>query len=454
MEMKNKLFTKDFTWGVATSSYQIEGAHNIDGKGASVWDVFSHMPGKVKNGDHGNIACDHYNKYKEDVQLLKNLSVSAYRFSVSWPRVIPTGFLKKPNMKGLDFYSRLIDELLQNDITPFLTLNHWDIPQGLEDIGGWPARDLIHHFSDFANLMSEKLGDRVKHWITHNEPWCTSYKGYIDGEFPPGIKNDYSKFFSTSHHLLLSHGMSIPIIRENSKNCQIGITLNLCPAEPASPSKEDKEATIEFDGRFNRMFLDPLYLGLYPKDIINGFLNNNLLNEKDLHIISNGDLNKIQTKTDFLGINYYSRAIIRSSKIKESDNEPKNVILGEKTDFDWEVHPKSFYNLLKRVDNDYKAQKIYITENGCSYNIGPNKVGEIDDENRIKFYESHLKYLSKAIQEGIPCKGYFGWSLMDNFEWAEGYGQRFGMTWVDFKTLKRTPKKSYKWYKKFIEENK
>ena len=450
---ENKTFPRDFKWGTATSSYQIEGAPTAGGKGPSVWDFFSHIEGKIKNGDTGDTACDHYHLWRDDIELLKELGVNAYRFSISWPRIFPTGKENEPNQIGLDFYSRLVDTLLENQITPFITLNHWDIPQGLEDIGGWPERDIVHEFVKYSYHVSKHLGDRVRNWITHNEPWCVSYLGYIEGHKPPGLINKWSKSLATAHHLLLSHGMAIPEIRNNSKQSEIGITLNLNTAIPASGSTYDEDACRFFDGQFNRLYLNPLYNNEYPDDVFEYLKTKSLISESDLNFIKQGDLNIISTKTDFLGVNYYSRAVIRNEEIDEKKNLPRNVEMGPKTDFGWEIYPPGIYDLLMRLKKEYKVQNIYITENGCSYSDGPNSEGKINDKRRIEYYRSHLTELKRAIEDGVPCSGYFAWSLMDNFEWAQGFSQRFGLIWVDFETLERIPKDSYYWYKKYISAN-
>ena len=450
---ENKTFPRDFKWGTATSSYQIEGAPTAGGKGPSVWDSFSHIEGKIKNGDTGDTACDHYHLWRDDIELLKKLGVNAYRFSISWPRIFPTGKENEPNQIGLDFYSRLVDTLLENKITPFITLNHWDIPQGLANIGGWPERDIVHEFVKYSYHVSKHLSDRVRNWITHNEPWCVSYLGYIEGHKPPGPINKWSKSLATAHHLLLSHGMAIPEIRNNSKQSEIGITLNLNTAIPASGSTYDEDACKFFDGQFNRLYLNPLYNNEYPDDVFEYLKTKSLISESDLNFIKQGDLNIISTKTDFLGVNYYSRAVIRNEEIDEKNNLPRNVDMGPKTDFGWEIYPPGIYDLLMRLKNEYKVQNIYITENGCSYGDGPNSEGKINDKRRIEYYRSHLTELKRAIEDGAPCNGYFAWSLMDNFEWAQGFSQRFGLIWVDFETLERIPKDSYYWYKKYISAN-
>ena len=450
---KPKSFSDNFIWGVATSSYQIEGARDVDGKGPSVWDTFSHTPGKIKNNDNGDIACDHYHLWPQDIELMKELGVNAYRFSISWPRIFPTGLEDKPNQAGLDFYERLIDTLLKNNITPFITLNHWDMPQGLEDKGGWPNRDTAEQFVKYTHHTSRIFGDRVKHWITHNEPWCISYLGYIIGRKPPGLVNAWSKSLATTHHLLLSNGMAINEIKRNSRDSESGITLNLNTAIPASESSYDSDACELYDSQFNRLYLDPLYKSKYPNKLFTHLLSKGLITESDLDFIMGNDLSIISTEMDFLGVNYYSRAVGRDEDISDKKNLPQNIKMGPSTDFGWEVYPKGIYDLMMRLKNDYNVPKIYITENGCSYGDSPNESGIINDQKRIDYYSSHLKELKKAIHDGAPCEGYFAWSLMDNFEWAEGYSQRFGLVWVDFNSLSRIPKDSFYWYKNYISAN-
>jgi beta-glucosidase len=440
----------DFIWGVATSSYQIEGAHNIDGRGPSVWDVFSHTEGKVNNNDNGDIACDHYHLWEQDIELMKDLGVNSYRFSIAWPRIFPKGTENIVNQKGLDFYDRLVDLLLENNIRPFVTLNHWDMPQGLEDIGGWTNRNVVEEFVKYGYHVSNQLGDRVADWITHNEPWCISYLGYIEGRKPPGLKNKWAKSLTVAHHLLVSHGSVIPEIRKNVENAKVGITLNLNTAIPASDSIHDREACDFYDAQFNRLFLDPLYNEAYPEILFDELQRKKLISADDLSFIKDGDLKTISTSTDFLGVNYYSRAVVRNEEIEEKQNSPTNVEMGPKTDFGWEIHSPGIYDLLMRLHNDYRVNEMLITENGCSYGDSPDEDKRIRDTRRIEYHRSHIDQVLNAIDSGAPCTGYFAWSLMDNFEWAEGYNQRFGLIWVDFETLERIPKDSFHWYKNFI----
>jgi beta-glucosidase len=433
-------FPKNFVWGAATSSFQIEGATTTDGRGLSIWDTFAATPGKTRNGDTGEPGCDHYNRYKTDLDLMKDLNLEAYRFSTAWSRVLPTG-RGQVNEKGLGFYERLVDGLLERDITPWLTLYHWDLPQALEDLGGWSARDTVHAFEEYAHVMSERLGDRVKHWITHNEPWCTAYLGYQTGYFAPGIQ-DTKRAIQASHHLLLSHGLSVPIIRANSSNANVGITLNLWPVHAASDSSEDQAAAKRLDGLSNRWYLDPLYGRGYPQDILDIY-------GEDAPEIQTGDLAKIAVETDFIGVNYYIRHLV-----KHSDNAAQGHLEFvksdlERTDFDWEIYPQGLAELALRLGTEYQAKEVYITESGACYNDTMID-GQVNDEKRRKYLELHLEASSEAIKQGAPLMGYFAWSLMDNFEWAEGYARRFGIVHVDFETQVRTIKSSGRFYQNFL----
>lgn len=449
---KNLDFPKEFLWGVATSSYQIEGASESDGKAPSIWDTFTQIPGKIKNGDTGDIACDHYTRWREDIKLMKDLGVEAYRFSIAWSRILPNGNEGSINPKGLDFYENLVDALLEENITPFITLYHWDLPQALYELGGWPERFIVESFAKYADVVSARLGDRVKNWITHNEPWVVSTHGYLNGCHAPGHKN-WKEALSTAHHLLLSHGMAVKAIRSNASDAKVGITLNLCPAIPASNSPEDLQATRIFDGEFNRWYLDPLLKGRYPEDIVNNHIKKDRVSESDFDFVKSGDLAVISEPIDFLGVNYYSRGIIRSDEIPENKNAKPVVFCGEKTDIGWEIHADSLYELLLRLKSEYPVKSIYITENGAAYNIGPDKDGIISDQKRIQYLKEHLTAAHRAINDGAILDGYFAWTLMDNFEWAEGYSQKFGLVWMEPETLNRIKKDSFHWYQKTIHEN-
>jgi beta-glucosidase len=442
-------FPDGFLWGTATSSYQIEGAWDADDKGESIWDRFSHSPGKIENNDNGDVANDHYHRWPEDVALMKELGLQAYRFSISWPRILPSG-RGKVSQAGLDFYSRLVDGLLAANITPFVTLYHWDLPQVLQDEGGWPLRSTAEAFVEYADVVSRHLGDRVKNWITHNEPWVVAFMGYGMGAHAPGLK-DFGTAVTASHHLLLSHGWSVPVIRQNSPQAQVGITLNLTPQVPASPSAADYQAARYGDGFLNRWFLDPLYGRHYPADMVQTYKDRGHL-PNGLDFVQEGDLETISVKTDFLGVNYYSRGIARNQEA--ADNLPQVVFRSDDiTEMGWEVYAPGLSDLLNRIHFDYRVPKIYITENGASYSDGPDGNGRITDTRRLNYLRDHFTAAHKAMQNGVPLAGYFVWSFMDNFEWAFGYRQRFGIVWVDFATQERLPKDSALWYKQVIAQN-
>ncbi|MCP3100525.1 GH1 family beta-glucosidase [Myxococcus sp. K15C18031901] len=445
-------FPHDFVWGVATSSYQIEGAVDEDGRGESIWDRFSATPGKIADGTSGEVACDHYHRWREDVELMRWMGLKAYRFSIAWPRILPLG-RGRVNPAGLDFYSRLVDGLLEARIEPVVTLYHWDLPQVLQDQGGWASRDTVGAFVEYADIVSQKLGDRVKRWITHNEPWCISVLGYANGEHAPGIK-DWSQALAAAHHTLLSHGQAVPVIRSNVRDAEVGITLNLVPAEPASPSLEDLDACRSFDGGFNRWYLDPLYGRGYPKDVVADHVAAGRLKSDVLPFVREGDLADMATPIDFLGVNYYNRAVLRSDRIPESQNAPRTVhVSDDKTDMDWEVYASGLTRLLVRLHQDYAPGRLYVTENGAAYATGPDADGRVRDTKRVHYLRTHLEASLEAIQQGVPLHGYFAWSLMDNFEWAWGYQKRFGMVYVDYATQKRIPKDSAHLYRAVVAQN-
>jgi beta-glucosidase len=444
-------FPKDFMWGVATSAYQIEGAWDEAGRGESIWDRFSHTPGKIEDGSTGDIACDHYHRWPEDIALMKSLNIQAYRFSIAWPRILPQG-RGQVNRAGLDFYSRLVDGLLAAGIEPFVTLYHWDLPQALQDQGGWPVRATAQAFVEYADVVSRHLGDRVSHWITHNEPWCISFLSHQIGEHAPGWQ-DWPASLRVAHHILLSHGWAVPVIRSNSPQAQVGITLNFTPADPASASAADWQAWRYHDGYAQRWFLDPLFGRHYPADMTADFAALGYL-PNALSFVKEGDLAAISTQTDFLGVNYYTRVVVRNQK--EANNLPQTTFpapRSEWTEMNWEVYPDGLYQLLNRLHFEYRPPKIYITENGASYSAGPDSAGRINDLRRQTYLRDHLAAAQRAIQNGVPLAGYFAWSLMDNFEWAKGYSQRFGLVWVDYQTQRRIPKDSALWYKAVIAQN-
>jgi beta-glucosidase len=451
--MANKItFPENFLWGTATASYQIEGAWNKHGKGESTWDRFTHTPGHIKNNDTGDVADDHYRLWKKDIGLMKKIGLKAYRFSVSWPRVLPAG-RGKVNQKGLDFYSKLVDGLLDANIVPFITLDHWDLPQRLEEEGGWVPRSTVEAFVEYADLMSRTLGDRVKNWITHNEPAVVAWMGYGTGQHAPGLK-DYSLAMPVAHHLLLSHGWAVPVIRRNSPNAEVGITLNIAWGTAASNSRVDLNAVRADDGQWFRWFADPVYGRGYPSDVVLDFEKKDAL-PNGMNFVQDGDMDVIATPTDFLGLNYYSRHVYR---VNTPDNDPQLIFAKPKTpenwtEMGWEIHPDGLTGILGRAYFNYQPRKVYITENGASYSTPPDEKGNVPDEHRVNYLRTHFAAAHRAIQAGVPLAGYFVWSLLDNFEWSHGYSQRFGIVWVDYETQKRILKDSAKWYKGVIKKN-
>jgi len=444
-------FPENFVWGAATASYQIEGAWDAHGKGESIWDRFSHTPGKVDKGDTGDVANDHYHLWRKDIGIMKKLGLKAYRFSTAWPRILPKG-RGKVNQKGLDFYSKLVDGLLAANITPFVTLYHWDLPQTLEDEGGWVARSTAEAFVEYTEAISKALGDRVKNWITFNEPACSAWLGYDNGEHAPGIK-DLSKAIPASHHLLLAHGWAVPVIRRNSMGAEVGMALNSNWNVAASNSVMDLNAVRHGEGKWVRWFSDPVYGRGYPADIVADFQRQDALPNMDF--IKNGDMQAISAPMDFLGVNYYNRGLVR---VNDPKNEPQKIFSLPKTaenwtEMDWENYPDGLTNVLSRYYFHYQPLKMYVTENGASYSTPPDANGNVPDELRTQYYRTHIAAAHRALQAGVPLAGYFAWSLMDNFEWAKGYAQRFGIVWVDFNTQERIIKDSAKWYKGVIKKN-
>jgi len=430
-----------FTWGVATSSYQIEGAATAGGRGPSIWDTFSRVPGAVINGDSGDVACDHYHRYNEDLDLIKWLGVNAYRFSIAWPRIFPQG-AGSPNQAGIDFYDRLIDGALERGITPWPTLYHWDLPQALEDKGGWNSRATSERFAEYAHLMAEKFGDRVKNWTTLNEPFCSAWLGYLYGVMAPGIK-DLQTAINASHHLLLGHGLATQAIRSVASDLRVGIVLNLTPAIPLN--ENDELAAKYADGFDNRWYADPVFKGSYPQDIVEGF-------GKEVPIHA-GDMQSISAPLDFLGINFYTRQTVTlDESAKPLPYRPVMVDGVERTAMGWEVHPESLTNIIMRVYRDYAPKEIYITENGSAWDDSVIN-DKVDDPRRVSYLERHLDAMLAAKAQGAPVNGYFAWSLMDNFEWAFGYSKRFGIVYVDYETQKRIPKSSAYYYRERIKNS-
>ncbi len=438
-------FPKGFLWGTATSAYQIEGAWNEDGKGLSILDTFYAQGGRSYKDQTGNIANDHYHRMPEDVQLMADMGLKAYRFSISWARVLPDG-KGKPNQAGLDFYDRLIDALLARNIQPIATLFHYDLPLALHEKGGWTNRETADHFKEYAALLAQHYGDRVPYWITHNEPFVTAIGGYFTGELAPGIQDPFAAFQAV-HTLLLSHGRAVKALRSCSKkDAQIGIALNLSPVHAASGSEQDKLAAKRFDGLLNRMFLDPILTGKYPVDMLE-------LLQPLLPELQPDDLQVIHAPIDFLGINYYSRAVIKHDPdvpfLEASETHPQ----GNDYSMMWEVYPQGISELVERVNSDYSPVKIFITENGVPVPDDIDFDGKIRDSRRIAYLHDHLIQVCDLIKKNIPIMGYLVWSFMDNFEWAKGYHMRFGIVYVDFETQERIVKESGKWYSQVIRSN-
>ena len=442
--MATRAFPAGFLWGVATSAPQIEGGFAAAGRGESIWDRFAATPGRIADGSNATIACDHYHRWPEDVRLLQWLGVGAYRFSVAWPRVLPAG-RGAVNAAGLDFYDGLVDALLDVGIQPFVTLYHWDLPQALQETGGWAARGTAEAFAEYAAVVANRLGDRVHHWITHNEPWCVSVLGHEAGEHAPGHR-DPAETLRVAHHVLLSHAWAANAVRQNAPGSEVGITLNLTPGVPASESDADRLAAQRFDGMFNRWFLDPLFRGSYPADTVADRVRRGHLVDTDLPFVQDGDLEAIATPMDFLGINYYSRVIVRA----DAEGDPVAVPLHpqtKRTEMGWEIFPHGLHELLVRIWREYRPPKIYITENGAAFADQVDPGGRVPDARRIEFLRGHFTAAHRALADGVPLHGYFVWSLLDNFEWAHGYAKRFGLYWVDFATQQRIAKESAFWYR-------
>lgn len=448
-------FPADFVWGAATSSYQIEGAWDEDGKGESIWDRFSHTPGRIKDGDTGDVACDHYHRWAEDVALMETLGLHAYRFSVSWPRVLPAG-RGAVNPAGLDFYDRLVDGLLEAGIEPFVTLYHWDLPQALQDEGGWPVRTTAEAFVEYADVLSRRLGDRVTHWITHNEPAVTVYMAHLYGQHAPGVQ-DMATALRVSHHLLLSHGWAVEVLRRNSPSAEVGVTLNVNYTVPASPSPADADLARRHDGMWYRWFLDPLAGRPYPADVVADCVAAGVEPLAELGVVQPGDMETIAAPIDLMGLNYYRREVFRDETA--AGNLPRVVFEwpqsgADWTEMGWEIYPEGLYHVLMRLHHEYQMPKLYVTENGCSFSDGPGEDGRVHDQRRTDYLARHFAAAARAIEHGAPLAGYFVWSLLDNFEWAHGYSQRFGVIWVDFETGERIPKDSAWWYQRFIKDSK
>ncbi|MFI0407699.1 GH1 family beta-glucosidase [Actinomadura sp. 3N508] len=452
------LFPTGFRWGAATAAYQIEGAADEGGRGPSIWDTFARTPGKVLGGDTGDVAVDHYHRFRDDVALMAGLGLTSYRFSISWPRVQPAGS-GAFNQEGVDFYGRLVDALLDAGIEPWPTLYHWDLPQPLEDKGGWPERDTAHRFAEYAAHVHAALGDRVRHWTTVNEPWCAAFLGYASGEHAPG-RRDAAASLHAAHHLMLGHGLAVEAMRAHAPGNRFGAAVNLYAVTPATDDPADMDAARRVDGLQNRLLLDPLLLGHYPWDVLADTSGHGFEPPAE-------DLAVIRQPLDQLGINYYSRHTVagtpgeaaQTASSPFSSHSPwvgsghvRFVPSGRPvTGMGWDIDAGGLHEVLTRLHREYPSVPLYITENGAGYDEEPDENGAIGDADRIAYLDAHLRACHDAISDGVPLRGYFTWSLLDNFEWAWGYAKRFGLVHVDYATQRRTPKDSARWYAGVIE---
>ena len=455
-EASSLKFPDGFLWGAATASYQIEGAVTEDGRGTSIWDTFSHTPGKTFHGDTGDVATDSYHRYPEDIAMLRRLGVGAYRFSLAWPRIQADG--RKPvNQAGIDYYNRVVDALLEAGITPVVTLYHWDLPQALQDVGGWANRDTAEAFADFTTVAAEALGDRVHRWVTLNEPWVSAHVGYRDGRHAPGIA-DPAQAVAANHHLLLAHGLAVRAIRESSPSpAQVGITLNLGCIRPASPEAADKARELET--RQNGCYLGPLFSGAYPRELGPDFSPAAVDG-----LVHDGDLDVIGAPVDFLGVNYYAPNYVgvraADGELRRGESPHEEGFVGVQpeglpiTAMNWLAEPSSLHELLTRVVKPVVGGlPVYITENGSAWHDYVTPEQAIEDEERQEYLRGHLAAVHQAIADGVNVRGYFAWSLLDNFEWAEGYAMRFGLVFVDFGTQKRILKRSGELYGRIVRAN-
>lgn len=463
-------FPAGFLWGAATASYQIEGAATEDGRSASVWDTFARVPGAVVGGDNGDVACDHYHRMPQDVALMRELGLASYRFSVSWPRVRPDGGAVE--QRGLDFYRRLVDELNDAGITPWLTLYHWDLPQALEDAGGWTNRDTAYRFAEYAATVHDAIGDRVPVWTTLNEPWCSAFLGYTGGQHAPGRREGVAGLVA-AHHLLLGHGLVVDELRRGGADNELGITLNFTVADPHDPADEtDRDAARRIDALHNRVFLDPVFRGEYPADLLEDTAHLPWQGRPWTDVVHDGDLALVSTPIDALGVNYYKgdsvsgrpHAATTGADAAHAERATSTPFVGcdditfpsrglPVTDMGWEVQPEGLTRLLTRLADEYDVPPMYITENGAAYADEVSADGRVHDPERIGYVADHLRAVHTAIEQGADVRGYFCWSLMDNFEWAYGYAKRFGLVHVDYASLERTPKDSAWWYAEVAARN-
>ena len=446
--MSTYKFPEGFVWGTATASYQVEGAVREDGRGESIWDRYCHIPGNVANGDTGDRACDHYHRYREDIKLMKDMGIRAYRFSIAWPRIFPQG-RGTVNEKGLDFYSDLVDELRAAGIEPYVTLYHWDLPQALQDIGGWTNPDMTVYFLEFSRAVFDRLGDRVSHWITLNEPYCAAMLGYSEGRQAPGIR-DFSAALSAAYHLYVAHGLVVREFRNRGMEGEIGITLNLMGRRPLTDSSRDREAAVRADGYLNRWFLDPVVKGSYPEDMKELYRSKGVV----LPDFKEEELALISQPLDFIGLNYYNDFYVEADErawpLGFAIRNPEHIPV---TDRNWPITEDGLEHMLLRMKDEYGIRKIIITENGASYHDAVSLDHKVEDGARKDYLRRHLTALHSAMEKGAPVTGYFMWSFCDNFEWSFGYGSRFGIVYIDFATQERIIKDSGRWYSRVIAEN-
>ncbi|MFI0166322.1 GH1 family beta-glucosidase [Streptomyces sp. NPDC017095] len=448
-------FPPGFVFGAATAAFQIEGAADEDGRGPSIWDTFARRPGAIVGGDTGDVACDHYHRYREDIALLKELGVGSYRFSVSWARVQPTG-AGSGNKAGLDFYDRLVDGLLEAGIEPAVTLYHWDLPQELEDKGGWRHRDTAYRFADYTRLVADSLADRVPRWITLNEPWCSAFLGYANGLHAPGAREG-TPALAAAHHLLLGHGLALPVLRDAGVR-EAGIALNLDRVVPATSGPRDVAAALRAETQRNLIWTEPLLKGRYPESEDDTWAE--LLHDRSFRRA--GDLDVISAPLDFLGINYYTPSVVRDAPYRDpdpltrqaDDNRFEGIGMPQArhTAMDWPVAPHTLRELLAGLKERYgdALPPVHITENGSAEHDLPEPDGTVRDTDRISYLDGHLRSVAAALADGVDVRGYYVWSLLDNFEWAYGYSKRFGLVYVDYATQRRLPKDSYHWYRELI----
>ena len=439
-------FPADFRWGVATAAYQIEGGASEGGRGASIWDTFSHTPGLVLNGDNGDIAVDHFHRWPADLDLMVELGIKHYRLSLSWTRLQPTG-AGELNPEGLAFYRDLLGGMRARGIEPLVTLYHWDLPQALEDEGGWANRDTAHRFADYASRVVAELGFLAADWITINEPWCVSFLGYGSGVHAPG-KSDTRLAVAAAHHVNMAHGLALAAIRAINPELRVSNSNLVTDIVPATDSDDDAAAVLRLDAMNNRIFLDPVYRGFYSAVV------HELFDEYGLAgLIHDGDLDVIGAPVDFMGLNHYQRVVVSADenggylKLTETPAEPAT------TSFGWSVEPDSLRSVLSRVSRDFTKLPIYVTENGASYDDYADPNGSVNDWPRVEYFSGYLAAAAEAIREGVNLQGYYAWSFLDNFEWAEGYSKRFGLVYVDYPTQKRIPKQSALWYRQLIADH-